>query len=68
MIVFMEQSEKDELIKQFRGIVHEEMGPVLDSLMEYVDGRFDGMDDRIISLLEEIARLCGAIRSRGKVW
>lgn len=65
---FMEQSEKDELIKQFRGIVHEEMGPVLDSLMEYVDDRFDGMDDRIISLLEEIERLCEAIRSRGKTW
>ena len=62
----MEQSEKDELIKQFRGIVHEETGPVLDSLMEYVDGRFDGLDDRIISLLEEIERLCESIRLRGR--
>lgn len=63
----MEQSEKDELIKQFRGIVHEETGPVLDTLMEYVDGRFDDMDDRMISLLGEIERLCEAIHSRGRV-
>jgi hypothetical protein len=61
---FMEQSEKDELIKQFRSIIHEEMGPVLDTLMEYVDGRFDGADERMLSLLEEVAALCAAICPR----
>jgi hypothetical protein len=35
--------------------------------MEYVDGRFDGMDDRMFSLLEEIERLCEAIRSHVRV-
>jgi len=63
----MEQSEKGELIKQFRGIIHEETSPILDALMEYVDGRFDEMDDRMISLLEEIERLCDAIHARGRV-
>lgn len=59
----MEQSEKDELIQQFRGIVHEEMGPVLDTLMEYVDGRFDEVDERILLFLEGIEELCEAISS-----
>ena len=64
MIVFMEQSEKDELIKQFRGVVHEEMSPVLDSLMKYVDDRFDEIDERLFALLEEVETLCEALHSR----
>jgi hypothetical protein len=59
----MEQSEKDELIKQFRGIIHEEIGPVLDTLMEYVDGRFDDVEERMLSFLEGIEELCEAISS-----
>ncbi len=42
----MEQSEKEELLRQVEIIVHREIAPVLDILMEYLDVRFDEMDER----------------------
>jgi len=60
----MEPSEKDELLKQIRGIIHEEVGPVIGAFMEYVDDRFDDMDERFLPFLEELDALCKALSSR----
>ena len=59
----MEPSEKDELLKQIRGIIHEEVGPVIEAFMEYVDDRFDDMDERFLPFLEELDALCKALSS-----
>jgi hypothetical protein len=59
----MEPSEKEELLQRVRGIIHEEVGPVIGAFMEYADERFDDMDERFLSFLEELERLCAAISS-----
>lgn len=60
----MEPSEKEELLQQVRSMIHEEVGPVIATFMEYVDERFDDMDERFLAFLEELEHLCDAIASR----
>jgi hypothetical protein len=60
----MEPSEKEELLKQVRSIIHEEVGPVIAAFMEYADDRFDDMDERFVAFLEALEGLCDAISSR----
>jgi hypothetical protein len=60
----MEPSEKEELLQQMRGVIHEEVGPVIAAFMEYVDERFDDMDERHLAFLEELERLCQSIFSQ----
>jgi|GEM_PF-2548092 hypothetical protein len=59
----MEPSEKEELLQQVRGMIHEEVGPVIAAFMEYVDERFDEIDKRFLPFLEELERLCDTIFS-----
>jgi hypothetical protein len=60
----MEPSEKEELLQQIRGLIHEEVGPVIATFMEYTDDRFDDMDERFVAFLEALEGLCDAISSR----
>jgi hypothetical protein len=60
----MEPSEKEEFIEQIRGIIHEEVGPIIAAFMEYTDDRFDEMDERFLPFLEELEALCAALSSR----
>jgi len=64
----MEQSEKEELLRQLEIIVHREVAPVLDILMEYLDIRFDEMDERFLFVFgginQLIERLSEALASR----
>lgn len=53
----MEPSEKEELLRQVEIIVHREVAPVLDILMEYLDVRFDEMDERFLFLFGGIDQL-----------
>jgi hypothetical protein len=57
MIVPMEQSEKEELLRRVEVIVHREVAPVLDILMEYLDIRFDEMDERFLFVFGGINQL-----------
>lgn len=57
MIVCMEQSEKEELLRKVEIIVHCEVAPVLDILMEYMDVRFDEMDERFFFVFGGINQL-----------
>lgn len=63
----MEQSEKEELLRQVEIIVHREIAPVLDILMEYLDVRFDEMDERFFFVFgginQLIERLSNALES-----
>ena len=64
----MEQSEREELIRQFELIVHREVAPVLDILMDYLDIRFDEVDERFLFVFgginQLIERLGEALDSR----
>jgi hypothetical protein len=60
----MEPSEKEELLREVRGIIHEEVGPVLTAFMEYADDRFDDIDERFLAFLEELEHLCEAVSPR----
>jgi hypothetical protein len=57
MIVLMEQSKKEELLREVEIIVHREVAPVLDILMEYLDVRFDEMDERFLFVFGGINQL-----------
>lgn len=61
----MEQSEKEALLRQVEIIVHKEVAPVLDILMEYLDTRFDEVDERFLfvfgGITQLIARLSDAL-------
>ena len=53
----MEQSEKEELLRRVEIIVHREVAPVFDILMEYLDTRFDEMDERFFFVFGGINQL-----------
>ena len=53
----MEQSKKEELLREVEIIVHREVAPVLDILMEYLDTRFDEMDERFFFVFGGINQL-----------
>ncbi len=67
MIVPMEQSEKEELLDKVEEIVHKELVPVLDILMEYLDVRFDEVEERFLlafgGINELLDRLAEALNS-----
>ena len=56
-IVPMEQSEKKQILEEVRTVIHREVGPVLDILMEYLDVRFDEVDERFLFLFGGISEL-----------
>ncbi len=56
----MEQSEKEALLRQVEIIVHKEVAPVLDILMEYLDTRFDEVDERFLFVFGGITQLIDA--------
>lgn len=68
MIARMEQSEKEELLVDIGAIVQKEVAPVLDILMEYLDVRFDEVDERFIiafaGIGEILERIAEALKSR----
>jgi len=68
MIVLMEQSEREELLDKVEEIVHKELVPVLDILMEYLDVRFDEVEERFLlafgGINELLDRLAEALNSR----
>ena len=57
MIVPMKRSEQEELLRRVEAIVHQEVAPVLDILMEYLDVRFDEMDERFLFVFGGINQL-----------
>ena len=64
----MEQSEKEALLDQVEEIVHKELVPVLDIIMEYLDVRFDEVEERFLLVFgginELLERLTEALDSR----
>jgi hypothetical protein len=64
----MEQSEREELLDKVEEIVHKELVPVLDILMEYLDVRFDEVEERFLlafgGINELLDRLAEALNSR----
>jgi hypothetical protein len=53
----MERSEKEELLEEIKALIHREVGPVMETVMNYVDDRFDETDERFFSLFAGIDEL-----------
>ena len=53
----MKQSEKEALLKEIQSIIHQEVSPVLDILMDYMDVRFDAIDERFFLVFGGVNRL-----------
>jgi hypothetical protein len=53
----MEQSEKEKLLEEIRIIVREEVSPVFDILMAYLDVQFEILDERFQHLFGGIAEV-----------
>ena len=62
----MEQSEKELLLEEIRVVVREEVSPVLDILMTYLDVRFDEIDERFLFLFGGISELLETLSKRFK--
>lgn len=58
----MEQSEKEALLDQVEEIVHKELVPVLDIIMEYLDVRFDEVEERFLLVFGGINELLERLR------
>ncbi len=53
----MKQSEKEVLLKEIQSIIHQEVAPVLDILMNYMDVRFDTVDERFFLVFGGVNKL-----------
>jgi hypothetical protein len=53
----MEQSEKEKLFEEIRSIISEEVAPVVDILMAYLDVQFEIVDERFRHLFGTVAEV-----------
>ncbi|HEY5221053.1 MAG TPA: hypothetical protein VIJ29_02830 [Candidatus Paceibacterota bacterium] len=57
----MEQSEKEKLLEEIRLIIREEVSPVLDIIMTYLDIQFDIFDETFHQLSGGIVEVLGKL-------
>jgi len=64
----MEQSEKEELLKEIRIVVREEVSPVLDILMTYLDIQFDIVEEKFDHLFKGVGELLESLTEVLERW